>query len=133
MTKRGYFCKKCEHEFEVEQPFKEPLKKKCPQCNKNSLAQDLSGGSYRGSIRQYNTIGSIAEQNSKNLGSYGLQAKEQAVKDDNEDIIRQRNKKLTDAGFKIPEKKESVPIPDKVKKLVQSNDKRAIEKYIREG
>lgn len=133
LVNRGYYCKSCEHEFDVHQKMHDPLKKKCPKCKKNKLVQDLSGGTYTGSVKQYNTLGSIAERNSKKLGTYGVQRKEQELKDSETEMLNARAKKITDAGFKVPERKKVDPIPDKVVKLVNSGNKKAIQKYIMEG
>lgn len=133
LVNRGYFCKACEHEFDMYQAMNDPLKKKCPKCNKNKLVQDLSGGTLHGSVKQYTTLGSIAEQNSKKLGTYGVQAKEEEVKKSQEEIINIRNKKLIDAGFKLPEKRETPAIPQKVTDLVKSGNQDAIKKYIMKG
>ena len=131
MVTRLYFCKNCSHEFETVQPMSEKLKKRCPKCKKNKLIQDLSGG-YYGSVKTYNTLVSLAEKNTKELGIYGRQAKEQSIHDKEESIRKQREDKLIAAGMKPTSGKKN-PIPKDVMKRVISGDKNSIQKYIIEG
>ena len=64
-----YQCAKCDHNFEVEQKLKAKPKKRCPGCRKHALERLLSPSmiSIRGNI---NTIGQLAEANTKKLGRY---------------------------------------------------------------
>ena len=64
-----YQCETCDHNFEIEQKIKAKPKKKCPECGKNSLERLISPPmiSIRGNI---NTIGQLAEANTKKLGRY---------------------------------------------------------------
>jgi len=134
MVTRLYYCKNCEHEFETVQPMNEELKTKCPKCKKQKLIQDLSG-SFHGSVIQYNTVGSIAEKNTRELGTYGRQAKEKAILDKEESIKVNRENKLREAGIepiKRSNKKLDLP-PDKVLLSMDRGDQQAIQRYIYEG
>ena len=64
-----YECQDCQYRFETEQSAKEKPLKKCPKCKKKSLERLLFAPlvSIRGNI---NTIGQLAEANTKKLGRY---------------------------------------------------------------
>jgi hypothetical protein len=112
----------------------EELKTKCPKCKKKKLIQDLSG-SFHGSVVQYNTVGSIAEKNTRELGTYGRQAKEKEILDRDEAIKTNRENKLKEAGIntvKRSNKKLDLP-PDNVLLSMNKGDKEAIRRYIYEG
>ena len=65
-----YVCQSSQHEMhDVYQSIRDDPKKKCPQCGKNSLERVLYGGLY-GFTKNVNTIGQLAEQNTKNMGHY---------------------------------------------------------------
>ena len=134
MVTRLYFCKNCEHEFETVQPMDEKLLKKCPKCKKNKLIQDLSGN-FHGSVIQYNTVGSLAEKNTKELGHYGRQAKEKEILDKEEAIKKQREEKIIAAGLKPITRKARKPNlpPDNVLLSINRGDNEAIKRYIYEG
>lgn len=106
MVTRLYFCKNCDHEFETVQPMHEKLKRKCPQCGKLKLEQDLSGG-FEPTIKKYNTVGSIAEKNTKNLGIYGREDREKQIHDKDKKMIAERKRKIENAGYKNYEPKKS--------------------------
>lgn len=134
MVTRLYYCKNCEHEFETVQPMHEELKTKCPKCKKNKLIQDLSG-SFHGAVIHYNTVGSLAEKNTKELGTYGRQAKEKEVLDKEESIKINRENKLREAGLKPVERKKipnNLP-PKNVLLHINNGNTEAIKKYIYEG
>jgi putative FmdB family regulatory protein len=64
-----YQCEECDHNFEIEQGVKAKSKKKCPECGKNSLERLIFSPvvSIKGRI---NTVGQLAEANTKKLGRY---------------------------------------------------------------
>lgn len=66
MIFRRYICDFCSYTFEIKQPMLEPLKKKCPQCGKKKLYQDLTEGQLPLIITP-RTIGSFADKNSKTM------------------------------------------------------------------
>lgn len=73
-----YMCNKCSIEVEIEQALKEKPKKKCPSCKKMGLERLISR--TLGFIAdRVNTIGQLAERNTKKLGRY---EKESFIKDD---------------------------------------------------
>jgi putative FmdB family regulatory protein len=134
MVTRLYYCKACEHQFETVQPMNEELKTKCPKCKKKKLIQDLSG-SFHGSVMQYNTVGSLAEKNTRELGIYGRQAKEKEVLDKEESIKQNRENKLREMGLNPVQRKKttnSLP-PKKVLLDINNGNIEAIKKYIYEG
>lgn len=134
MVTRLYYCKACKHEFETSQPMHEELKTKCPKCKKKKLIQDLSG-SFHGSVIQYNTIGSLADKNTRDLGTYGREAKYKEIEDQKEAVIKAREGILREKGHN-PIERQRVPNnlpPDKVLLSMDKGDTRAIEKYIYEG
>lgn len=134
MVTRLYYCKACKHEFETSQPMHEELKTKCPKCKKKKLIQDLSG-SFHGSVIQYNTVASIAEKNSRDLGTYGREAKEQeiiekekSIKKNRADIIRAKGLNPVETRGRKPS-----PLPDHVLLSMNRGDEKAVERYIYEG
>lgn len=64
-----YQCEECDHNFEIEQGLKAKPKKKCPNCNKNSLERLIFSPliNMKGRI---NTVGQLAEANTKKLGKH---------------------------------------------------------------
>lgn len=62
-----YKCNNCGFELEVFQGLKDPVKKKCQNCNKNKLERLIS--SCVGFVKEIKTLGQFAEKNTKKLGS----------------------------------------------------------------
>ncbi len=44
MPTYDYRCKACEHEFELFQNMSDPVKRKCPECGKNTLERLIGTG-----------------------------------------------------------------------------------------
>ena len=134
MVSRQYYCKGCEHEFETSQPMNEELLTKCPKCKKKKLIQDLSGN-FHGSVIQYNTVASIAEKNSRDLGNYGRQAKEQEIIEKEKSIKKNRADALRAKGLNPIETRDKKPsqLPDHVLLSMNRGDEKAVERYIYEG
>lgn len=135
MVTRLYFCKDCGYEYEVVQPMMEELHKICPKCN-GSLFQDLTG--VHTSIKSYNTVGSLAEKNTRELGHYGREEKERQLAQENKQFSEERKRQLANQGIKLFETdaKKAFEIgqaPPKVIQKMESGDKKAIEKYVYTG
>lgn len=140
---RGYICDndECAITFEVEQHRDDPRKKKCPACGKFSLYQDLSG-IYVG-VREVKTIGQLAERNTKKLGTYGLEDREQEEYQKRKDLYNKKKEMIEKSipKAKVPDFDTKDPIPEtpsNVKKAIASlpKGKAKIErtkKYILEG
>lgn len=64
---RTYICDNCEHEFCISQGMHDSLKKKCPQCKKYTLYQDLSG-QHSFVYQDPTTLKHLAERNTKSMG-----------------------------------------------------------------
>lgn len=128
MPLRYYECD-CGNYFSIFQPIMEKLLEVCPSC-KGRLYQDLSGIST--TIKKYNTVGSVAEKNTKELGLYERQEKEMALEKEQISFKRKKDDILEKRGFKTI-KHKGKPISEKVKKLESSGDKKAIERYIMTG
>jgi len=58
-----YECSECEHNFEIQQSIKANVKRKCPQCGKNSLERIVFGGLTSFVKGDATTIGQLAERN----------------------------------------------------------------------
>jgi DNA-directed RNA polymerase subunit RPC12/RpoP len=73
MVNRYYICDNCSFSFEhLHKSMHEEMKKKCPQCGKSKLYQDLSGQQtliYKEPL----TIGHQAERNTARAGVYELE------------------------------------------------------------
>lgn len=75
MVTRYYICDNCDHYFSIQQPMHDSLKKKCPECGKYKLYQDLTG--QHGYVYQEpNTIGHQADRNTSKLGKYERDTKD---------------------------------------------------------
>lgn len=141
MPNREYICDACNHTYDTYQPLHEELHKKCPECGKNKLYQNLQG--IIGRVKNINTIGQLAEQNTKKLGKYGLEAREKHEKDNKENLQRERaaiaskrtGKKIV-AKCDLP-KGNVKPMDKDISKKIFSGDakdqNRKIEKYINTG
>lgn len=71
---RYYLCDSCDHTFMIVQERDEPLKKKCPNCGKHKLYQDLTG-QYVAIYQEPSTLGHVADRNTSKMGTYELEAK----------------------------------------------------------
>ena len=130
MPLRYYECSKCDHTFSVFQSLHAKLKKRCPKC-KGKIYQDLTGIST--SVKQYNTVGSVAERNTKELGTYGRDAKEQELQQENEKLRKKKDSILENRGIKTIKGNKTSGVTEKAVKLVESGDKKAIKRYIMTG
>ena len=74
MVTRYYICDNCDHHMVVKQKMNDPLKKKCPECGKMKLYQDLSG-QHTFVYQDCKTLGHQAERNNSRMGKYELQEK----------------------------------------------------------
>lgn len=68
---RYYICDACDHNFVIEQERDAPLKKKCPECKKLKLYQDLAG-IHCNVVQEATSVQQLAERNTKNAGGYEL-------------------------------------------------------------
>ncbi len=69
MPTYDYECKSCEHQvLDVKQGFEDKPLSLCPECNKEELFRIVTGGIH-GSVKNINTIGSLADHNSKKYKS----------------------------------------------------------------
>jgi len=71
---RYYICDNCDYHWIVEQKMADPLKKKCPECGKMKLYQDLTG-QHTFVYQEPKTLGHLAERNNKKFGKYTLEEK----------------------------------------------------------
>lgn len=67
MPEYTYKCTKCNHQFDIYHGIKEPVKKKCPECKKNTLERLISA--VNGFVKGIKTLGQLAEKNTKKMGS----------------------------------------------------------------
>lgn len=69
MPTYDYECSNCEHLVEdVFQRFDEKPLKRCPECGKHKLFRVMSGGLHA-SVKNVNTIGQLADENTKKYAS----------------------------------------------------------------
>jgi len=71
---RYYICDNCDHEFVAQQSMDEPFKKKCPECGKMKLYQDLTG-QHSFVYQEPTTLGHQAQRNTERMGKYDLEQK----------------------------------------------------------
>ncbi len=70
---RYYICDSCDYHFVISQDRDESLKKKCPECGKSKLYQDLTG-QHTFIYQEPQTVGHLAERNTERAGKYELEA-----------------------------------------------------------
>jgi putative FmdB family regulatory protein len=74
MPNYEYACSACEHQFEVYQGVKDPVKRKCPKCKKLRLERLIFP--VMGQVKSIKTLGQLAEKNTKKAGSSMQSAEE---------------------------------------------------------
>jgi putative FmdB family regulatory protein len=105
VVNRGYICDSCDYTFEVQQSMHEQILKKCPQCERLTLYQDLRG-QYHAMVNTV-TLGQLAEKNTKKMGRYEFQAKEEGLR---QEKLKKNQDKLRRNGVDLPlEKCEHKP------------------------
>jgi hypothetical protein len=107
----------------------------CPECE-GTLAQDLCGVHL--GIKLYNTVGSVAEKNTKELGHYGREDKELQLQKEQEQFNVRKREVLAQHGIHTPEVKSNSKIkikepPKSVLKKIAKNDKKGIKDYVMKG
>jgi putative FmdB family regulatory protein len=141
MVNRAYYCKSCEHEFETVQKMSDKILKKCPECKKNSLVQDLSGGTMHCSVKagshEVKTIGHMADLNTRKMSKWEIESKQESINKKDQELKRQRDDNLRKAGiepYKPAKSDYSIPdAPAFVKERIKKGDSAGIKKYIKEG
>ena len=79
-----YICSNCKCELcDVSQSIKDPPKKKCPECGKNTLDRVIYGGAYA-FVKNTNTVGQLADKNTKDMGHYKRSEMEATSKEKNQ-------------------------------------------------
>lgn len=133
MVNRYYICDNCEHSFMIQQAMHESLKKKCPQCGKRSLYQDLTG-QHVFIPGEPKTVGQLAERNTKKMGKYALESAEHQRKKERKKAKAEFAKRM---GFEPKvANSETWYNPkgeDLGKKLADKNTTEKVHKYIMEG
>lgn len=140
MIRRVYFCtdESCNYSYEAYQNLSDGIDKTCPECNKETLFQDLTG--VYGSNSEPKTVGALAERNAAKLGKAGIERMEHQK----EQEIQAKKKKQREEMLKVNpdikfiDKKKEQPwfgeLPKDVKKSILSSkgedQKKKIEKYI---
>jgi len=72
-------CKKCKYYDEIRQAYDAPSIIECPVCNEKSLRKIFINAPAISVRGEANTIGQLADKNTKNMGHYEKQ--EKAAKD----------------------------------------------------
>lgn len=73
MPHYDYECKKCLHSEEVFQKMSDEPLTKCPSCKKKQFRRIIT--QVTGFVKGGNTVGHLAEKNTKKLGKYALEEK----------------------------------------------------------
>lgn len=137
MNTYEYRCEDC-GDFEVHERFKKKPSATCPDCGKVTTDRLMSAPSVINMGPK--TLGTLAEKNTRNMGTYELQAKEQAQVERREKAEQHVIDEGNRLGRKVVDKKKlKTPFwrkknADKshIKKLGKLNDKQKID-YINEG
>ena len=101
-----YKCEACRNSFEEEISIKKYKKrKKSPSCGKHKLVRILGVPdiSVRGDI---NTIGQLAESNTKKMGAYQLEDKQRQDNKEFEKLKRDTRKTQREINKMTPEQKK---------------------------
>lgn len=79
MINRYYVCDACDYHLVVQQELHdEKRRKKCPNCKKNKLYQDLTG-QHTFVYQEPKTIGHLAARNTEQAGKYEIQSKQRQM------------------------------------------------------
>jgi DNA-directed RNA polymerase subunit RPC12/RpoP len=138
MVTRYYVCDACEHEFVLEQPMMEDLKKVCPKCKKQALYQDLTG-QHVFVYQECKTLGHQAQRNTERMGKYELESKRKQDKEAKEKPRLDHMKKhgvVPANATEIPKNKSwynttGENLTEKLKPVLE--DPKKTQKYIEEG
>ena len=80
MPEYTYHCNACDYEFDLKQNYHDKAKRKCPECKRWKLHRII----FAPHIYTYSepqTVGLLAERNTKKLGKYELQKKLKDIDD----------------------------------------------------
>lgn len=72
-----YQCQNCNHDFDTVQSIHDEALTKCPKCKRKKLQRVIHSPYIINHTGEVKTIYHQAERNTKKLGKYELQAKEQ--------------------------------------------------------
>ena len=98
-------CKECKYYDEVRQAYDAPSILECPCCNKKTLRKVFINAPIMSVRGEANTIGQLADKNTRNMGSYERQ--EKAAKDhasQNSEAQQRRNLNRKINGMTTKEK-----------------------------
>lgn len=105
-----YACKNCKEEFEASHSIKEPIRKKCPFCENDTLEVVLDEPPVIIN-KEVKTIGQLAEKNAKEMGRYALE--ERMAKDGTIERIKKREARQE-------QRKIASLSPEKQKKFIET-------------
>jgi putative FmdB family regulatory protein len=145
MISRYYICDSCDHNLVVQQELHDETRlKKCPNCGKNKLYQDLTG-QHSFVYKEPATLGHYASRKTERAGKYEIEAEHLRQKRAKEAPKLEKMKK---AGL-VPYNAEELPsqkswinpegenLVKKLSKIVNEPNKKVkkekIKKYVREG
>lgn len=114
MINRYYICDECDHSFVVKQNLHDPLKKKCPNCGKHKLYQDLTG-QHTFVYQECKTLGHQAERNTERMGKYDLEERRR------KDKFNKKKKKPTwynPEGKSLEKELKNINTPEKQHKYI---------------
>jgi Fe-S-cluster-containing dehydrogenase component len=106
-----YECQACgKHCYDVIKRLKKPSKRKCPFCSKMALESVLEP--TIGFVKQdAQTVGQLAERNTKKMGRYELEAKRQELESNAHRVRKtdrnQFKEKMSKEGYEVLEKQDS--------------------------
>uniref|UniRef100_A0A6M3IJG8 Uncharacterized protein n=1 Tax=viral metagenome TaxID=1070528 RepID=A0A6M3IJG8_9ZZZZ len=132
MITRHYICDNCSYSFIIQQSIHDGIKRRCPECYKMKLYQDLTGQIHFVK-KDATTIGQQMEHNSKQMGKFGV---EEATRQDKEKFEQKKLEQLQKKDPRIKSLKKpwyNTEGKNLTKELkdIDSNEKAT--KYILEG
>tara|TARA_R110000824_G_scaffold371251_1_gene560938 strand:- start:2014 stop:2358 length:345 start_codon:yes stop_codon:yes gene_type:complete len=99
-------CKECKYYDEIRQAHDAPSIQECPCCNKKTLRKVFINAPAISVRGEPNTIGQLADKNTRNMGSYEKQ--EKSAKDNSQNISEAQQKRNTNRKINSMTQKEKV-------------------------
>jgi putative FmdB family regulatory protein len=123
-----YQCEKCDHYFEITQGYHDERLTKCPECKKSALKQVFCSPYIAQPIQ---SVGSLAEKNTREMGIYGREAKWKADTE-NRDAVKLKSLKelgvVSESATEIPKEQKHL---EKLRHII--SDPKKTKDYIEKG
>lgn len=95
-----YRCNACQCEYEIKQGMTDKPIKKCPSCKKNKCERLICEPTIIDLTPK--TIGGLADKNTREMGQYARDAKQEQAEKDKEAALKQMGKPVKKPFYKQP-------------------------------